>query len=628
MTYPSSLLIPPSPPLPARATCPISCDGEWFFFAARDLKYPSGSRSNRATTAGYWKATGKDRPVHVRFAGNEGTEDQTVRVGFKKTHVFYMGRAPGGNKTDWVMHEYRLTEDLSVAGLAGTDVAHATAAERDAAGGAVNSSRDDEATNPDTRGLGAKGASGGAAGGVLASSSNSSPKDSTSERQTGTAQKINLASWVVVRVLKRSSLTAEEQATVTQQVMAAQHAMVAQQRMAEQQQLGGPPLQGVKPPLLVYPQGSGAEQQAVVTGGMGGSNVAVAHVTAHRMGSLAPATGYPTGVTLTVRSNSPSTDSQGDNSPTTLTASQSPNSSFSAMPVDGRSNDTASQASGLDTGAAVGAAVAAMASLAMDVAGAGAAVGAAERAGNPSAHPGPASPLLNPPSPHTGLFSSPFIQPGAGSSRPTTPQGYNHPGSLQGAMGGQGEQGRTEIETQSDSLLHTSAWGRGGTEMAGRGKEGEGRVGGDSGDGGLEAIIRHVSWYGGAGGSGMDHRDANLPGWVGVATAGVAGAGAGVAEVAVGAAAAGGVERAGVETAGMGDAAEGVGDAASGVGDAASGAAAAAGKSAAARGGGDLMAPVDGLGISDLEALLMDAEGELGTFSSMVRSMDSVDMKR
>ncbi|CAI7922901.1 unnamed protein product [Closterium sp. NIES-53] len=988
------------------------------------------------------------------------------------------------------MHEYRLTEDLSVAGLAATDVAHATAAERDAAGGAVsgqNSSRGDEATNPDTRGPGAKGAAGGAAGGVLASSSNSSPKGFTSDRRTGTAHKINLASWVVVRVLKRSSLTPEEQATVTQQVMAAQHAMVAQQRMTEQQQLGGAPLQGVNPSILVHPQGSGAEQQAVVTGGMGGSNVAVAHRTAHRMGSLSPATGCPMGVTGTVRSNSPSTDSQGDKSPTTLTTSQSPNSSFSAMPVDVRSNDTASQAAGLDTGAAVGAAVAAMASVAMDVAGAGAAVGAAVGARN--AHPGPASPLLNLPIPHTGLFPSPFIQPGAGSSRPTMPQGllthpllehlfllqqqhgsratvqqgllsqqqqssnpamqqgsllqqqnqqnipalqqeleqvlyhdpsfrqlllqaesseppcsrdgdtliqvqaeaesfglwdlmqqgmrtgdehmtvpggmtippppgatvltpansllrlpvtstriqlqsmpfsrappnqqagftvasqqqqghsatqqsgyqqattgpfsswsapphpfrptpsasmsasssgdsqpctmqrpavlptfsaaasvvaaggastdpagaadsaepgdtaagqkdhqemqqlvdllrsmlgnpvattepatatrtsatpatpatrtsattaaatpvagvpqlfrdsssgvvpiasaiqrmaaalnmassgllnstaagssresignpfdtpsraavapssvaappnsvvapqysivaptagaqqgkrhkgqhkvnvgyqeqqqqqqqqqhdqdslheilqqhmpqqqelspdpsrtrsvscpaaplqganqyvtpfrpthsYNHPRTLQGAVGVQGEQGRTYMETQSDSLLHTSVWGSGGLEVAGRGKVGEGRSGG--GDGGLEEIIRHTSWHGGAGVSGMEQREVNFPGRVGVATAGVAAAGAGAAADAVGAAAAGGAEStsAGVEAAG--------------VGDAAAGASTASGAAAAARGGGDQMASVDGLGISDLEALLMDVEGELGTFSSMV----------
>lgn len=73
---------------------------EWYFFSFRDRKYATGSRTNRATKTGYWKATGKDRIVH------EGTTRAVV--GMRKTLVFYLGRAPNGQKTTWVMHEFRL----------------------------------------------------------------------------------------------------------------------------------------------------------------------------------------------------------------------------------------------------------------------------------------------------------------------------------------------------------------------------------------------------------------------------------------------------------------------------------------------------------------------------------------
>ncbi|KAM1153180.1 NAC domain-containing protein 21/22-like [Malus sylvestris] len=73
---------------------------EWYFFSFRDRKYATGFRTNRATSTGYWKATGKDRLVMEPGTGEI--------VGMRKTLVFYRNRAPNGIKTGWIMHEFRL----------------------------------------------------------------------------------------------------------------------------------------------------------------------------------------------------------------------------------------------------------------------------------------------------------------------------------------------------------------------------------------------------------------------------------------------------------------------------------------------------------------------------------------
>ncbi|WCJ22502.1 NAC domain-containing protein 43 [Euphorbia peplus] len=76
---------------------------DWYFFSHKDKKYPTGTRTNRATAAGFWKATGRDKVIH----------SSGMRIGMRKTLVFYKGRAPHGQKSDWIMHEYRL-DDVAV----------------------------------------------------------------------------------------------------------------------------------------------------------------------------------------------------------------------------------------------------------------------------------------------------------------------------------------------------------------------------------------------------------------------------------------------------------------------------------------------------------------------------------
>lgn len=79
---------------------------ERYFFSTMESKYPNGKRSNRATTSGFWKASGLEKQI-------VDSRNKDV-VGTKKTLVLYIGKPPKGSKTDWIMHEYKLSNPIQV----------------------------------------------------------------------------------------------------------------------------------------------------------------------------------------------------------------------------------------------------------------------------------------------------------------------------------------------------------------------------------------------------------------------------------------------------------------------------------------------------------------------------------
>ncbi|KAJ7538946.1 hypothetical protein O6H91_11G069900 [Diphasiastrum complanatum] len=58
----------------------------------------NSTRPNRVTGAGFWKATGTDRPIY--------SADGVQCIGLKKSLVFYKGRSAKGIKTDWMMTSF------------------------------------------------------------------------------------------------------------------------------------------------------------------------------------------------------------------------------------------------------------------------------------------------------------------------------------------------------------------------------------------------------------------------------------------------------------------------------------------------------------------------------------------
>ncbi|KAI4364322.1 hypothetical protein MLD38_020430 [Melastoma candidum] len=80
---------------------PEHCKGDlkWYFFCPRERKFLTGKRIKRSTEQGSWSKTGNDRPVYYK----------DENVGMIKSLVFYKKNPK--QRTDWVMHEYRLQDD-------------------------------------------------------------------------------------------------------------------------------------------------------------------------------------------------------------------------------------------------------------------------------------------------------------------------------------------------------------------------------------------------------------------------------------------------------------------------------------------------------------------------------------
>ncbi|CAL5082267.1 unnamed protein product [Urochloa decumbens] len=83
---------------------PGASEGEGYFFSLR--RSPAAGRGGRRRRAGsgYWKATGKEKPVFLQCGGR-----RQLLVGVKTVLAFHRGEpSASSSRTGWVMHEYRL----------------------------------------------------------------------------------------------------------------------------------------------------------------------------------------------------------------------------------------------------------------------------------------------------------------------------------------------------------------------------------------------------------------------------------------------------------------------------------------------------------------------------------------
>ncbi|KAG8069494.1 hypothetical protein GUJ93_ZPchr0006g45530 [Zizania palustris] len=96
---------------------------DWYFFSHKDKKYPTGTRTNRATAAGFWKATGRDKAIYststasacarlsfsTRIRGGAGDqaaqeEGWVICRVFKKKNLLHHGQSSSSAATAATSH--------------------------------------------------------------------------------------------------------------------------------------------------------------------------------------------------------------------------------------------------------------------------------------------------------------------------------------------------------------------------------------------------------------------------------------------------------------------------------------------------------------------------------------------
>nr|ACG41316.1 NAC domain-containing protein 18 [Zea mays] len=104
---------------------PGASEGEGYFFSLR--RAPATGRRRRAGS-GYWKATGKEKPVFLQ-CGGVGAEQRQLLVGVKTALAFHRREPPPSSRTGWIMHEYRLAVPRGVADQRKKNARHGYVAE-------------------------------------------------------------------------------------------------------------------------------------------------------------------------------------------------------------------------------------------------------------------------------------------------------------------------------------------------------------------------------------------------------------------------------------------------------------------------------------------------------------------